>query len=269
MAFIQEPPRLGNTYATDKLLASLVDRSFAGDERAGVHERLGALGGLAGGPLYQLQLADRENEPVHTPWDAWGNRIDHIEVSPLWKQAARLAAEHGLVATGYDRAQGVDRDRAGAGAGRDPGAGPGGDRRDRGRRDDRRGAVVARRRPAAQPGVGAEGADHDRGAAHAEPDMYYAYFHSSRIPDKDHPDDTNRWRYANPEVDRLLTAGRSELDRAVRVELYAQAQAILLDEMPIVPLWHEDNVAVVNRAVVGFQVLPSARWSSFAQASKR
>jgi peptide/nickel transport system substrate-binding protein len=55
----------------------------------------------------------------------------------------------------------------------------------------------------------------------------------------------------------------------VRVELYAQAQAILLDEMPIVPLWHEDNVAVVNRAVVGFQVLPSARWSSFAQASKR
>ena len=102
-----------------------------------------------------------------------------------------------------------------------------------------------------------------------EPDMYYAYFHSSRIPDKDHPDDTNRWRYANPEVDRLLTAGRSELDRAKRVELYAQAQAILLDEMPIVPLWHEDNVAVVNRAVTGFQVLPSARWSSFPRAAKR
>ncbi|MBL8626689.1 MAG: acyl-CoA dehydrogenase family protein [Myxococcales bacterium] len=107
MAFIQEPPRLGNTYATDKLLASLIDRSFAGDERAAVHERLGALGGLAGGALYQLQLADRANEPVHTPWDPWGNRIDHIEVSPLWKQAARLAAEHGLVATGYDRARGA------------------------------------------------------------------------------------------------------------------------------------------------------------------
>jgi hypothetical protein len=60
-----------------------------------------------GGALYELQLADRENEPVHTPWDAWGNRIDHIEVSPLWKQAARLAAEHGLVAAGYDRARGA------------------------------------------------------------------------------------------------------------------------------------------------------------------
>jgi acyl-CoA dehydrogenase len=107
MAFIQEAPRLGNTYATDKLLASLVDRTFAADERAAVHERLGALGGLAGGALYELQLADRENEPVHTPWDAWGNRIDHIEVSPLWKQAARLAAEHGLVAAGYDRARGA------------------------------------------------------------------------------------------------------------------------------------------------------------------
>ena len=102
-----------------------------------------------------------------------------------------------------------------------------------------------------------------------EPDMYYPYFHSSRIPDGDNPDDTNRWRYANPEVDRLLTAGRSELDRAVRVELYAQAQAILLDEMPIVPLWHEDNVAIVNRAVTGYQVLPNARWSAFAAVVKR
>ena len=31
----------------------------------------------------------------------------------------------------------------------------------------------------------------------------------------------------------------------------------------------QGDVAVVNRAVVGFQVLPSARWSTFAQASKR
>jgi acyl-CoA dehydrogenase len=53
-----------------------------------------------------LQSVDRLNEPVHTPWDAWGNRIDHIDVSPLWKRAERLAAERGLIATAYERRNG-------------------------------------------------------------------------------------------------------------------------------------------------------------------
>ncbi len=47
------------------------------------------MGEMAGGPLYAFQLADRHNEPVHTPWDAWGNRVDRIEVSPLWRAAER------------------------------------------------------------------------------------------------------------------------------------------------------------------------------------
>ncbi|MEZ4404512.1 MAG: acyl-CoA dehydrogenase family protein [Kofleriaceae bacterium] len=106
MGFIQEPPRLANTYATDRLLRSLVDRSFTGAEHAAVTAELDRLGELAGGYFFQLQQRDRLNEPVHTPWDAWGNRIDHIEVSPLWREAATAAAEHGLVATGYQPGRG-------------------------------------------------------------------------------------------------------------------------------------------------------------------
>ena len=45
---------------------------------------------------------DRLNEPVLTQWDAWGNRIDHIELTPLWRVAERIAAEHGVVATAYE-----------------------------------------------------------------------------------------------------------------------------------------------------------------------
>jgi alkylation response protein AidB-like acyl-CoA dehydrogenase len=60
------------------------------------------MGRLAGGELYEMQLADRLNEPLLTQWDAWGERVDRIEVSPLWKMAARLAAEHGVVATAYE-----------------------------------------------------------------------------------------------------------------------------------------------------------------------
>lgn len=110
MAFFQDPPRLGNTFATDPLLGSYLDRRLDGaarDEVRGVLDRLGA---LAGGALHDFQQADRLNEPVLTQWDPWGRRVDHIEVSPLWKHAARLAAEHGIVAAGYDRARG-DRAR--------------------------------------------------------------------------------------------------------------------------------------------------------------
>ncbi|MBK9029998.1 MAG: acyl-CoA dehydrogenase family protein [Myxococcales bacterium] len=107
MAFIQDPPQLGNTFASDRMLASFIDRSFEPAERAAVTGPLQQLGELAGGHFYRLALADRTNEPVHTPWDAWGNRIDHIEVSPLWREAAGLAAERGLVAAGYDRARGA------------------------------------------------------------------------------------------------------------------------------------------------------------------
>jgi alkylation response protein AidB-like acyl-CoA dehydrogenase len=64
------------------------------------------LGALAGGELYQMQLADRLNEPTLTQWDAWGNRIDRVDVAPLWRAAERIAAEHGIVATAYEQKHG-------------------------------------------------------------------------------------------------------------------------------------------------------------------
>jgi alkylation response protein AidB-like acyl-CoA dehydrogenase len=60
------------------------------------------LGELNGGELFQLSLADLDNEPVHTVWDPWGNRIDHVEITEVWKRAQVICAEHGLVAAGYD-----------------------------------------------------------------------------------------------------------------------------------------------------------------------
>ncbi|MBL9024921.1 MAG: acyl-CoA dehydrogenase family protein [Myxococcales bacterium] len=106
MAFFQTPPTLGNQFEGDRLLSSLVARSFAGDARRRVERELTELGELAGGELYQLQQADRLNEPRLVQWDPWGNRVDTIEVSPLWQRCARLAAEKGLVATAYEQGLG-------------------------------------------------------------------------------------------------------------------------------------------------------------------
>jgi len=106
MPFIQTPPELGNQYTADRALRSYLARVLHADLLAEIEPGLTAMGELAGGELYRFQLADRHNEPVLTQWDAWGNRVDHIEVSPLWRAAERIAAEQGLVATAYERQHG-------------------------------------------------------------------------------------------------------------------------------------------------------------------
>ena len=107
MPFLQPPPELGNQYTADRALRSYLARVLHADMLAEIEPGLIAMGELAGGELYRFQLADRKNEPVLTQWDAWGNRVDRIEVSPLWREAERIAAEQGLVGTAYERQHGL------------------------------------------------------------------------------------------------------------------------------------------------------------------
>ena len=107
MTFIQTPPGLGNQYDEDRVLHSYLDRTLPGDLRAEIEPVLSLLGDLAAGELYRQQLAEREIEPRHVRWDGWGNRVDVIEVTPLWQKAERIAAEQGLVAIAYERRHGA------------------------------------------------------------------------------------------------------------------------------------------------------------------
>ncbi len=106
MPFNQPPPTLGNQYSDDRVLRAFLARALPAAVLADIEPALLRMGELAGGELYRFQLEDRLNEPRHTPWDAWGNRIDAIEVSPLWRRAERIAAEQGLIATAYERRHG-------------------------------------------------------------------------------------------------------------------------------------------------------------------
>lgn len=104
--FNQPPPALGNQFDDDRVLRSVLARRFGGRIPAEVEQPLRELGELAGRELYALQLEDRLNEPRLTSWDAWGNRIDLIEPTALWRRAEQLAARFGLVATGYEERHG-------------------------------------------------------------------------------------------------------------------------------------------------------------------
>jgi alkylation response protein AidB-like acyl-CoA dehydrogenase len=106
MAFFQEPPSLGNQYTTDRALRRYLERALPDDVRRAIEPELHEMGELAGGYFYELDRRYRGTEPKLVQWDAWGNRVDQIELTPLWEQAARVAAEKGVVATAYERRHG-------------------------------------------------------------------------------------------------------------------------------------------------------------------
>ena len=60
-----------------------------------------------------------------------------------------------------------------------------------------------------------------------DPDPY-ALFHSSQVP----PNGQNFVGYSNPEADRLIDAGRRELDQGKRKEIYHQLHAVLAEDQP-------------------------------------
>lgn len=106
MAFFQEPPSLGNLYTTDRALRSYLARALPDDVRRHVEPELAEMGELSGGFFFELARRYRGTEPRLVQWDPWGNRIDAIEITPVWEAAARVAAEKGVVATAYERKHG-------------------------------------------------------------------------------------------------------------------------------------------------------------------
>ena len=102
MTFFQHPPELGNQYDADVFAQEYIERVLPDDVRQKVVSSYRELGELAS-ELYTLTLADRLNIPRLKQWDAWGNRVDEIEVTEVWKRAQVIAAEFGLVAAGYEK----------------------------------------------------------------------------------------------------------------------------------------------------------------------
>ena len=102
MPFIQPAPRLPHPYHADPALKGLLRRVLGPELLAEAEPSLLAMGETAL-RMHELSLADRLNEPRHVPYDPWGARVDRIELTPLWREAERVAAQQGLVALAYER----------------------------------------------------------------------------------------------------------------------------------------------------------------------
>jgi len=79
----------------------------------------------------------------------------------------------------------------------------------------------------------------------------FPLYHSSNIGAD------NRTHLNDPRVDELLERGREETDDAVRMEIYAELQELLMEDiLPIVPLWQAAELHASQANVQGFSVTP-------------
>jgi peptide/nickel transport system substrate-binding protein len=92
-----------------------------------------------------------------------------------------------------------------------------------------------------------------------EPHVLSWFFASERIPIPGQREGANRWRLRDPELDDALERGRAHTDRAVRIEAYQRAQHLLARDLPVIPLWHDDVVAVTSARLTDFRVPRDAR----------
>lgn len=85
-----------------------------------------------------------------------------------------------------------------------------------------------------------------------DPD-HFGIWHSSQQKEGQH----NFVSYSNPEVDRLLIAGRREFDPARRRAIYRQIHALIAQDLPYVFLYCPDELLAVHNRIQGPEVAPA------------
>jgi peptide/nickel transport system substrate-binding protein len=97
-----------------------------------------------------------------------------------------------------------------------------------------------------------------------DPDFYYVIFHSQNIP----PEGQNRGYYSNPRVDQLIAEGRATFDRTKRKQIYGEIQRIVQEDLPYISLYHQVNVAVMDKDLQGYTMYPAGFWLGIPEMSR-
>lgn len=101
MSFLQAAPQLPHPWRNERLLHALLDRAIPSARRAALDADLDALGDYAL-MAWQRSTTTTRRKPVLTQWDAWGRRVDRIELTPAWQEGPYLTTRHAVLAAGHE-----------------------------------------------------------------------------------------------------------------------------------------------------------------------
>ncbi len=96
-----------------------------------------------------------------------------------------------------------------------------------------------------------------------DPDIYRISLHSQMTPPG-----RNRGYYNNPEFDKVVDQAFREAGLEKRKALYRKAQEIVFDDLPTIPLWYEQQVAIVHRRVKDYELPVNGDFTSLLKAYK-
>jgi peptide/nickel transport system substrate-binding protein len=61
--------------------------------------------------------------------------------------------------------------------------------------------------------------------------------------------------------------GRATFDRAKRKQIYDEIQRIVQEDLPYVSLYHQINVAIMDKGLQGYTMYPAGFWLGIPQMS--
>lgn len=99
-----------------------------------------------------------------------------------------------------------------------------------------------------------------------EPNLLNWFFNPRGIPGEG-GDGRNRARYRSTQVGAWLDAAASDPQRSLRVDYYQRIARAMARDLPVLPLWHEDQVSVVSRRAGAFSLDAIGRWGALAAPS--
>lgn len=101
MDFLQTAPQLVHPYRNDRTLLALLDRVIPAERRPALDADLDALGDYAQ-VAWERARRSAPRTPVLTRWDAWGRRVDRIELTTAWQEGPDLTTRHAILAAGHE-----------------------------------------------------------------------------------------------------------------------------------------------------------------------
>ena len=96
-----------------------------------------------------------------------------------------------------------------------------------------------------------------------EPHLLSWFFHPKGVPGEGGMG-KNRARWRHPDAGELLNKAGGDRDIGVRRQFYGKLARLMQKELPVIPLWHEDQVAVTSDRARGFSLSAEGRWLTLA-----
>ena len=106
MTFYQSSPVIPHPFQSDTLLQKILRWGIPESERASIESDISRFGDDILSKIEKLACQAEAIAPIHIPFDPWGKRIDHLELSSAWQELQTMAAREGLISIGYSGERG-------------------------------------------------------------------------------------------------------------------------------------------------------------------